>query len=376
LDAPDARPRVFSFSEREFYQREFRGRTLAIIVSRAEFAEPVAPVLAELAGAGARAIVIAREARILELLAARPLLRASDPRLEGNVWRALHASPCVGIVVARAEDFGDHARELARKLGVFKLVWLDPDGGLRAKGGERLAFVHRAELAEFLADPRRLSTTQRLRLWREVADMLDAGLPAINVCAPEGLADELFSYAGSGTLFTRERYVTVRALGVDDFDAAFDLLRRGVEEGFLAPRDEAEVDALLATGFGAFVEGRDLAGIGSLLPSLDGKGAEIAGLYTLTRFLGEGVGFSLVAHAVADAKERGLAYVFACTISEPVGAFFERNRFRPVHPDELPAGKWEGYDPARRARVRCYRRELDAEAGLSAEPDPLAEGGL
>ena len=361
MSEPDAGPQ--SFSEREFYQREFRGRTLAIIVSRAEFAAPVAPVLDELVGAGGRAIVIAREARVLELLATHPLLRASDPRLAGNVWRALHTSPRVGIVVARAEDFGDHARELARKLGVFKLVWLDPDGGLRAKGGERLAFVHRAELGELLAEPRRLSTTGRLRLWREVADMLDAGLPAINVCAPEGLADELFSYAGSGTLFTRERYVSVRPLGVDDFDAAYDLLRRGVEEGFLAPRDEAEVDALLATGFGAFVEGRDLAGIGSLLPSLDGKGAEMAGLYTLTRFLGEGVGFSLVAHAVAEARARGLAYVFACTTAERVGAFFERNRFRLVNPEELPAGKWGGYDAERRSRVRCYRREL-------AELDP------
>jgi amino-acid N-acetyltransferase len=340
--------RASGFSEREFYLREFRGRTLAIIVSRAEFAEPLAPVLAELASAGARTIVIAREARILELLGSRPVLRASDPRLEGNVWRALHESPHIGIVVARAEDFGDHARELARKLGVFKLVWLDPDGGIRTKSGDRLAFVHRAELAELLAEPRRLQNTQRLRLWREIADMLDAGLQAINVCAPEGLGDELFTYAGSGTLFTRERYVTVRPLGVDDFDAAHDLLRRGVEEGFLAPRDEAEVDALLAAGFGAFVEGRDLAG-----------------LYTLTRFLGEGVGFSLVAFALTEAQQRELTYVFACTVSDRVGSFFERNGFRTVTPDELPADKWRDYDPERRERVLCYRCEV-AEAPSSS----------
>jgi N-acetylglutamate synthase-like GNAT family acetyltransferase len=358
------------FSEREFYLREFRGRTLAIIVSKAEFAEPLRPVLDELAGAGARAILIAREARILELLGSQRVLRASDPRLEGNVWRALHATPRIGIVVARAEDFGDHARELACKLGVFKLVWLDPDGGMRTRGGERLAFVHRAELAELLAEPRRLQTTQRLRLWREIADMLDAGLSAINVCAPEGLGDELFTYAGSGTLFTRERYVTVRALGVDDFDAAYDLLRRGVEEGYLAPRDDAEVDALLAAGFGSFVEGRDLAGIGSLLPSLDGNGAEIAGLYTLTRFLGEGVGFSLVAHALAEAERRGLAYVFACTVSERVGAFFERNDFRAADPREVPAEKWRDYDPARRERVRCYRRELGGGPALPFDEAP------
>jgi amino-acid N-acetyltransferase len=346
------------FSEREFYQREFRGRTLAIVVSQAAFAGPIAPALEELAGAGARVIVIAPASRIVEALTPKGALHADDSRLEGNVWRALHEGPVAGIVTAHAADFGEQARELARRLGVFKLVWLDPDGGLVMTGGARQSFVHRAELAELLADPSRLATTARLRLWRAIADMLDAGLPAVNVCTAEGLADELFTYAGSGTLFTRERYVDVHPLGVDDFDAAFDLLRRGQAEGFLAPRDAAGVDVLLASGFGAFVEGRDLAGIVSLLPSLDGKGAEIAGLYTLTRFLGEGVGFSLVGHAASEAARRGLSYVFACTASEDVGVFFERNRFARVAPEALPAAKWEGYERERLARVRCYRREL------------------
>ena len=310
-------------------------------------------MLAELAGAGARAIVIAREARILELLATRSVLRASDPRLEGNVWRALHESPRIGVVVARAEDFGDHARELARKLGVFKLVWLDPDGGLRTKSGERLAFVHRAELAELLADPRRLSTTQRLRLWREIADMLDAGLPAINVCAPEGLGDELFSYAGSGTLFTRERYVTRAA-------ARRGRLRRRARPA--AARRRGRVSrAARRRGGGRAPRGRLRRLRRGPRPrghrlaarrALDGKGAELAGLYTLTRFLGEGVGFSLVAHALAEAQQRALAYVFACTISERVGAFFERNDFRTVTPDELP-GRRSGATTTPSAASAC-----------------------
>lgn len=374
-----ASDRTAGFSEREFYLREFRGRTLALVVARAEFADPIAPVLDDLSGSGCRAIVVARDARTLERLAAKPALSATQPRLEGEVWRALHDSSRIGIVVARGDDFGDHARELARRLGVFKLVWLDPAGGLVTRRGERLSFVHREELARLLAAPyRRLGGKDRLALWREIADMLDAGLPAVNVCAPEGLADELFTYAGSGTLFTRERYMTVRPLGVDDYDAAHDLLRRGVEEGFLAPRDAAEVDALLASGFGAFALGHELAGIGALLPSPDGQGGEIAGLYTLTRFLGEGVGFALVAHALAEARRRGLAYAFACTTSERVGAFFERNRFRPAAQTEVPPGKWQAYDPERRARIRCYRCDLGPEPVEGDEPpeeDERVEGG-
>jgi hypothetical protein len=47
--------------------------------------------------------------------------------------------------------------------------------------------------------------------------------------------------------------VQVRHLGVDDFDAAQDLVRRGVAEGYLAPRSRDGVDEILAGGFGAFV---------------------------------------------------------------------------------------------------------------------------
>jgi amino-acid N-acetyltransferase len=71
--------------------------------------------------------------------------------------------------------------------------------------------------------------------------------------------------------------------------------------------------------------------------------------------------------ALAEASLRGLQYIFACTVSERVGAFFERNGFRTVAAEELPAAKWRDYDPERRDRVRCYRREL----GGPAEAAPL-----
>ena len=107
--------------------------------------------------------------------------------------------------------------------------------------------------------------------------------------------------------------------GVASRRAADDLIKRGVSEGFLLNRSEAAVDAVLAHGFGAFVEDRHLAGIGALLPGGDGVSGEIASLYALTRFLGEGVGVSLVQWGVAEARRLGLAYVFACTTSDRVG---------------------------------------------------------
>jgi N-acetylglutamate synthase-like GNAT family acetyltransferase len=346
-----------SFSERDFYLRDFRGRTMAIAAPEpGVVAACLAPVLGELASHGARVVVCATRREDLEKLVEGRWLEAGSPRLEAEAWRALRAHPLLGIEIARAAPFLPSVRDLALRLGVFKLVLLDPEGGIAGEDGARLSFVHLEELQGLLSGTEG-AAARRKPLLAEIERMLAAGVPAVNVCSAEGLGDELFSYAGSGTLFTRDRYVRVRRLGIDDFDAAADLLARGVEEGFLLPRPPEETDLLLANGFGAFVEGRHLAGIGALLRHASGEG-EIAGLYAITRFLGEGVGTHLVAFAAQRARSLGLAGLFACTTSERAAAFFARQGFGEVGPEAMPESKWRGYDPERRGRLRCFRREL------------------
>ncbi len=192
--------------------------------------------------------------------------------------------------------------------------------------------------------------------------MLEEGVPAVNVCSAPGVASELFTYAGSGTLFTPERYVRVRRLGVDDFDAAADLMARGVEEGFLLARSQAEVDQVLAHAFGAFVEDRYLAGIAALQRDREARLGELVALYAITRFLGEGIGTHLVAYAAERARALGLEALVACTLSEPAVAFFQRQGFERIAHDQLPASKWAGYEPARRDRLVCLRRALSASS--------------
>lgn len=344
------------FSERQFYLGEFRGRTLG-------FALPpgcaAGRMLRETAGAltvaGARAVILRAEVPSAQAAWPPDSVSGTAPRLEGECWRRLAAAPVLAVDVP-GRPFADACRELAVRLGLFKLVWLDARGGLGVAGSRR-AFVDLDELRSLLAAEGALPADARRSLWVSIREMLEAGLPAVNVCDEAGLDDELFSYAGSGTLFTRERYISVRRLGVDDFDAAADLIQRGIAEGYLAPRRPEQVDAILASGFGAFVEGSHLAGIGALLRV--GQGGEITSLYTLTRFLGEGVGAHLVRYAVEVAAGMGLGFAFACTTSERVGAFFERNGFRPVDAAEVPAEKWRDYDPLRRPAVRCFRRDLE-----------------
>jgi len=198
----------------------------------------------------------------------------------------------------------------------------------------------------------------RVALFEVIQSMLEAGVDAVNLCRIDGVADELFTYDGSGTLFTARGYLEVRRLGIDDFDAAADLIERGTAEGYLAPRSSAEVERVLASGFGAFVGGYHLAGIGTLLRYRSARAAEIGSLYTLTRFLGEGVGGHLVRFAIEAAQAEGFEFAFASTTADRVVGFFERNGFRRVDHDQVPAAKWHGYDSSRRDKVICVRREI------------------
>jgi amino-acid N-acetyltransferase len=348
------------FSEKDFYLAEFRGRTLAVAAPAEQLRAP-APlevVLEELEANATRVVLISTEARLFETLLGTPILSADAPRLEGAVWHGLRASPRVGICVENADSFARASGQIALRLGVTKLVWIDGDGILLDRKGRRLSFVDLDELRAILRDAPLSGNARRIATLREIETVLTAGLPAVNLCSLEGLGDELFTYGGSGTLFSRERYVVVRRLGIDDFDAADDLIARGVAEGYLAPRSPEEVERVLTNGFGAFVEGRHLAGIGALLCFGERGFGEIASLYTLTRFLGEGIGAHLVAFACDRAREVGCGFVVAVTTSDRVAGFFERNGFRRVPADEIPAEKWRDYDPARRVRALCLRRDL------------------
>ena len=53
-----------------------------------------------------------------------------------------------------------------------------------------------------------------------------------------------------------------------------------------------------------------------------------------------------------------MQYVFACTTSERVEAFFLRAGFRLVARDEIPESKWNDYSQDRLDAVRCLKRDL------------------
>ncbi len=356
---PANQRRVAPFTEKGFYLSELRDITIAIAVPADLLRAGTAldPVLKDLEANRTRVILISDSREALEALAGSEVLETGElATLPGRVWRRLGHNLRVGVATERGTGFGAACCRIVLALGIVKLVWVDAEGGLVRADGERDSFIDAAELRNRIAEAGPSGPHAEILVHAEA--MLSAGVAAVNLCAPDGIADELFTYDGSGTLFTREGYVAVRGLGIDDFDAAADLIERGMVEGYLAPRTPEQIERVLESAFGAFIGGNHLAGLGTLLTYGDDQGAEIASLYTLTRFLGEGIGSHLVRFAAERASEQGCRFVFACTTSPRVEAFFERNGFRKVDRSEVPEAKWRAYDPTRRARVKCLRRDL------------------
>ncbi len=267
--------------------------------------------------------------------------------------------------VALAERGGARTRvaglsasvSLALDLRVRKLVVVDPRGGILSRDGQR-SFLNAASVSRLLRDAGRLAPWTKGEVSRLVAAVKD-GVGSVNLTDAPGLAEELFTYEGAGTLITADDYCQVARLMADDFDEALTLLARGEREGFLLPRTAPERARLLLAGFGAWFEGGRLSGIAALETHRYRRNrlGEIVGLYTITKFQGEGVGLRIVDELLAVGRNEGLRAVFACTSNERAADFFSRAGFEEVPSSRAPSSKWRGRTRAGK-RPRVFWRDL------------------
>ncbi len=221
-----------------------------------------------------------------------------------------------------------------------------------------MSFVEGRRIGRALRETR--SKLRRIIL-RAAGRALKDGVGSVNLSSPRDVYEELFSYLGTGTLFTEQQYGHVRPISIDDFGEVEALITRAQSEGFLLPRTSEAIAEILPSCFGYRVGDEHLAGICSLLtePYRRERAGEITALYTLTRFQGEGVAAELVRQVMAEALARRLRYVFACTSEERAARFFTRLGFRKAGPNDVAAAKWRGYDRTRIARLTIFRANLE-----------------
>jgi len=363
---------VRTFSEREFYLEEFHGRTIGIAWPAEELpeSEPFASVIDELVNNESQVVLLSPRDEMLEIAGGGPPIELDEENASPRVWRRLRENGSAGMRVSH-ERFEADCERAVLTMRLSKLVWIQSTPPVeREDGPGRISVVDLAHLEQLLAAapasvspaapgaPSLRVTPGRREVLETIRRMIEGGVSAVNVCAARDLALELFTYAGAGIFFTRNRYAEVRRLTIDDYDPAHDLIARGEADGFLVPRGPDARDAVLAHGVGVFIEGQYLAGVGALLPYEQDRAMEVASLFALTRYIGEGAGGHIVRYAIDAARQQGLRYVFGCTTSDRVKAFFEGHGFRAVSPDAVPKRKWDDYDPERRARLHCLRLDL------------------
>ena len=376
-----------SFAEKDFYLDEFHGKSLLFALRAADLAtvaevDVAGEVSSSLLSNETRVLLLIEtsgegEHRLVEALCRRlactvktPLVPSAvlpvevgEDLLLAQIWAVLRASPLfIGLWPANPEvSLVACAQRVAVRLKVHKLVLLDPAGGLTTSG-RRLSFMNGPALHELLrqGEAEWAGLGARRPLLEAVRVALEGGVSSVALCPLSGLARELFTYEGCGTLFTLTDYCRVERLGIDDFYEVEKLIQRGEREGYLKTRTLHEIGQLLLHGYGARLGAApgQLAGFCALLPYPADNAAEIAALYTITRFQGEGIGSRLIATVIAEGEQRSLAYLFASTTQEGAQRLFERHGFRRVTPADVPTAKWQGYKSERKQQITVYRREL------------------
>jgi N-acetylglutamate synthase-like GNAT family acetyltransferase len=377
-----ARKPAAVFTEKSFYLEEFYGKSLLFVLvppcgERLSELDALTRTLRELRRNQTRCIAIAstrampRLMRRLGRLVPRQPLRfnpASGSRSRpyppdsavSALWQALQMGPIV-VAEAEANEPGDvvtFAHQLAARLRVFKLLLLDRAGGLVDSDGQRHSFVQARRVPGLLKNIR---SAHRRALVRAASRAIAAGVASVSLVSSSEVYEELFSFSGSGTVFTEGGYGNVQQIGIDDFEEVEALIVRAQEEGFLLSRNKEEIAGLLPSCFGYRIGDEHLAGVASLLtePYHRERVGEITALYTLTRFQGEGVAAELLSKVIREAETRGLRYVFACTTEQRAAHLFEHLGFRRVDPQAVCSAKWRGYDKRRIALLTILRRDLN-----------------
>ncbi len=384
-----------SFAEKDFYLDEFRGKSLLFALRAADLGsaaerDAAAEVFRTLLLNDIRVLLLIEtadstiEQHSVKALGKHLISRAKipptspvvlsagagDDELLEQIWTVLRAAPLfVGLWPANHDiPLVACAQRLAVRLKAYKLVLLDPAGGITTSGSQ-LSFMNGPVLHELLrqGEAEWAGLGARRPVLEAVCVALEGGVASVTLCPLSGLARELFTYEGCGTLFTLTDYCSVERLGIDDFYEVEKLMQRGEREGYLKGRTPQEITRLLLYGYGARLGTApgEMAGFCALLPYLAENAGEVAGLYTITRFQGEGIGGRLITTMVSEGEQRGFAYLFACTTQEGAQRLFERYGFCRVTPEDVPATKWRGYDIARKQQIAVYRRDLPSpERGL------------
>ena len=162
---------------------------------------------------------------------------------------------------------------------------------------------------------------------------------------------EVFTHSGSGTLFTRAYPNVLRPARETDVRDIMAIMQPYVEEGSLKPVSE---EGLLASirSYTVYAVNDQIVAAAALIEY--GDHYELGKLCTLPRYQARGRARDLVRALQERARREGKVGLFALTVQDYVGDFFERLGFEAVSRHSLPPAWQQGYDFTRPSRAFYY----------------------
>ena len=240
--------------------------------------------------------------------------------------------------------------QCAVDLGARKIFFPGEDAGLVISGKFR-AYPSVQEVKKALAEEAEISIP-RERLEFLLAQQELHNIDVVVVEARRGsIYEEVFTHAGSGTLFTCEYPNVLRNANESDVRDIMAIMQPYINDGSLKALSEEELLSMVR-GFFVYSVNDQIIAAATLVDY--GDCCEISKLCTLPRFQARGRARALVRALIDQARERGKVYVFALTVNAYVGDFFEKLGFKLIEREALP-DKWRmGYDMSRASRAYFY----------------------
>ncbi len=163
--------------------------------------------------------------------------------------------------------------------------------------------------------------------------------------------EEVFTHSGSGTLFTQDYPNVLRPATEADVRDIVAMMQPYVQEGSLRPVSEEELLQMVRSFLVYSVNG-EIVAAGAVVDH--GDSYEVGKLCTLPRYQARGRARDLVRAIQNKAREDGKRAVFALTVHDYVGRFFERLGFAPIERSRLPESWRENYDLSRPSKAYWY----------------------
>lgn len=163
--------------------------------------------------------------------------------------------------------------------------------------------------------------------------------------------EEVFTHAGSGTLFTSEFPNELRPARRSDVRDIMAIMGPQIADRTLTPLSEEGLLSLIPH-FTVYCLNEQIVAAAALIEF--GDSYELSKLCTLPRYQAKGRARALVESLIERARREGKRAVFALTVQDYVGAFFERIGFACVSRESLPATWQQGYDFSRNSKAYQY----------------------